>query len=80
MARTAQHTACLKTTISMAITTVTRLMAANSVMAIGMEPSALSCVYHAMIRVGTTSAIISTAVRFVWRTGLEPNAERIAKP
>lgn len=80
LGRTAQHTVCLRTVTGMVITTVTRSMAAKSVMAIGMAPSALSCVYHAMIRTGTTSAIKSTAVRFVWRTGSEPNAERLAKP
>jgi len=77
--RAAQHTVCLRTAIGTVITTVTRSMAANSVITIGLESSALSSVYHAMIHAGTTSAIKSTAVRFVWRTGSELSAERIAK-
>ena len=79
MGRTAQHTVCLRTAIGTVIIIVTKSMAANSVIAIGLEPSALSSVYHAMIHMGTTTAIKSTAVRFAWRTGSELNAERIAK-
>lgn len=79
MGRTAQHTVSLRTAIGTVIITVTRSMAANSVIAIGMEPIALSSVYPTMIRAGTTSAIKSTAIRFVWRTGSEPSVERIAK-
>jgi len=62
--RTAQHTVSLRTAIGTVITTVTRSMAANSVITIGLDPSVLSSVFHAMIHAGTSSAKKSTEVRY----------------